>query len=291
MKRFIILPLFIIMSFGQNNATAIRDYYHYSLHDIEILESTITFGLGELALSANDKPNQIDGSIYYSLKLGKPNVSLERSEDKGVFDFEFDFKHDDVDVGFSLSKWDFDFDDIHNEMEFQLPPNLPTNLKLEFGLGEAEIDLTHLSLSDFDLECGMSEVDVFISKPNNQLCDKVSIEIGMADFNGHGLGNLNSNGYSIDVGLGDADIDLTGSFSQDADLDINVGLGSMNLVLPKNANIKLRADHSFLASVDVRDLLKKSENTFESVHWDYSLPTIDINISVGLGDIDVRVEQ
>jgi predicted membrane protein len=133
-------------------------------------------------------------------------------------------------------------------------------------------------------------VDDLVSKPNNRLCDKVSIEIGMADFNSHGLGNLNSEDFSIDVGLGDANIDLTGSFFQDADVDINVGLGSLNLVLPKNANVKLSVDHSFLASVDVNDLLKKGENAYESIDWDHNLPKIDIEISVGLGDVDVRVE-
>jgi len=92
------------------------------------------------------------------------------------------------------------------------------------------------------------------------------------------------------VGLGDANIDLTGSFFQDADVDINVGLGSLNLVLPKNANVKLSVDHSFLASVDVNDLLKKGENAYESIDWDHNLPKIDIEISVGLGDVDVRVE-
>jgi len=288
MKYFFIFPFFFIMSFGQDNAISIRDYYHYSLHDIETLESTITFGLGSLKLSANQKSNQIDGSIYYSSQLGKPLVSMKRSNGDGSF--EFDFDREGIDVDFSLLKWDFDLDDVKNEMEFQFPSKISTDLELEFGLGEAKIDLTHISISEFDLECGLSEVDVFVSKPNNRLCDKVSIEIGMADFNSHGLGNLNSVDFSIDVGLGDANIDLTGSFFQDADVDINVGLGSLNLVLPKNANVKLSVDHSFLASVDVNDLLKKGENAYESIDWDHNLPKIDIEISVGLGDVDVRVE-
>lgn len=290
MKRFLILPFFVIISFGQDNSTSIRDYYHYSLHDIQELKSTISFGLGTLKITANDKPNHLDGSIFYSSKLGKPNVSMERSNGKGIFDFNI-FGQDGIDIDFSISKWNFDLDDVKNEMVFQLPSNIPTELDLEFGLGEAEIDLTYLSISDFDLECGMSDVRVTVSEPNDQLCNSVSIEIGLADFNGRGLGNLNSKSFSIDVGLGDADIDLTGSFTQDVELDINVGLGSLNLVLPKNVNITLEADHSFLASVDVNDLEKEYEHTYKSKNWNHNFPTLNIDISVGLGDVDVRVER
>ena len=114
MKYFFIFPFFFIMSFGQDNAISIRDYYHYSLHDIETLESTITFGLGSLKLSANQKSNQIDGSIYYSSQLGKPLVSMKRSNGDGSF--EFDFDREGIDVDFSLLKWDFDLDDVKNEM-------------------------------------------------------------------------------------------------------------------------------------------------------------------------------
>lgn len=291
MKQLIHISIFFSLVFGQENHEFVKDYYHYSLHDIETFESAISFGLGELTLGANEKLSQLNGSIFYSKKLGEPQISMDRRSGYGEFEFELEMDYGNLDLDFSLTDWDFDVNDMHNEMEFLLPINIPTDLELEFGVGEAIIDLTNIQLSKFDLGCGMSDVTVIVEKSNKLMCDKVSIEIGMAEFKGIGLGHLNSNDYSVDVGLGDATIDLTGSFYQDAELDINVGLGSLNLVLPKNANITLKADHSFLASVDVNDLEKEHENAYKSKEWNRNFPTLEIDISVGLGDVDVRVER
>lgn len=292
MKYLSFFPFLFLFVFAQNDQKAIRDYYHYSLHDLSSLETTIEFGLGTLQLSANDKPKQLDGTVFYYSKVGKPVVSLERLNSHGDFDFDLEIDHHRWgNVAFSLKHWDFEMDDIKNEMDFQLPIGIPTELDLEFGLGEADIDLTHISISDFNLECGLSDVNVIIQKPNPIFCDEISIEIGMADFNGRGLGNLNGKDYRVDIGLGDADVDLSGSFSQDATLEVNVGLGSINLVLPKNVNITLVAEHSFLASIDIDDLEKLDENEYQSLDWEKGLPTLEVEISVGLGDVDVRVSR
>ncbi|MBT3299430.1 MAG: hypothetical protein HN657_06110 [Candidatus Marinimicrobia bacterium] len=289
MKQIIIIPILFLMCFGQDEPTAIKDYYHYSMEDIERLETEIEFGLGTLHLSANEKPYQLDGSIYYSIKRGEPIVTMEKSN--GVGNFEIEFENNYEGIGLFFNKDELNIDGVKNEMDFQFPKDIPTELELEFGLGEADIDLTDISISNFELECGMSDVKVKISEPNKIRCEKVSVEIGLTDFSCVGLGNLNANTYEIELGLGDADIDITGEFKQNAELEISVGLGSLDLVLPKNVNITLSVDHSFLASVDINGLKKVSDKKYKSKNWNTDFLSLDIEISLGLGDVNVRVER
>jgi|TARA_B110000495_G_scaffold32231_1_gene24999 hypothetical protein len=77
---------------------------------------------------------------------------------------------------------------------------------------------------------------------------------------------------------------------QSLEMELNFGLGALELILPKNVNIKLRIDHSFLSSVDVDGLLSKGNDKYVSKDWDNARPTITGDISVGIGSVDVEVD-
>ncbi|MBC8401972.1 MAG: hypothetical protein H8E14_10830, partial [Candidatus Marinimicrobia bacterium] len=53
------------------------------------------------------------------------------------------------------------------------------------------------------------------------------------------------------------------------------------------ANIKIRVDDSFLSSVDVDDMIKTGHKEWRTADWNKRWPTIEFDISIGLGSVDV----
>ncbi len=168
-----------------------------------------------------------------------------------------------------------------------MPKNIPIEFDLDFGIGEANVDFTNLTISRVIIDCGLGSMNVTMNSPNSQICEFLRIDTGLGEFTAEGLGNLNTREVDIEVGMGSADIDFRGDITEDIEIDIEVGLGSLNLVLPDNVNVKAKVHHNFLSSVDLDDFIKKG-NHYLTEDWQDDWPTIYLDISVGLGSIDVN---
>lgn len=286
-----ILILSITFLFSQNDTTFIRDYYQYDLDKYESIEIDLEFGLGELEIGSYHKSKTISGKIEYNPDHTETDVDFSSIGTKAFLsiDGKSGDKFECCDNGLDFDDFDLG-DEFHNYMDFELGKGIPTELHMDFGLGEANIDLTDISLTYFELDCGLSDVKVSMDRSNKVTCSRVSISSGLGDFNGYGLGNLNAQRFNLDVGLGAATIDLRGKFDEDIDLSVDVGLGALELILPDNVNINLRVDHSFLSSVDVDGLMSEGNDKFVSRDWNDKLPTITAEISVGIGSVDVEVD-
>ncbi len=193
---------------------------------------------------------------------------------------------DERDIRIKFGIGDITDDEMTQEIAFQLPIDIPISMETEFGLGNALIDLSGLSVRNLELECGLSDVKVKMSKTNPIKCKEVYIESGLGDFNGYGLGNLRAKYINVDVDLGSSYIDLSDQ-QTDVTGDIRVGLGSLELVLPEKANIKIRVDDSFLSSVDVDDMVKSGHKEWSTRNWKSRQPTIELDVSIGLGSVDI----
>jgi hypothetical protein len=293
------------------------DNFSYPVKELDMLEMNFSYGLGSLIIEPNSDSNMLEGSITYNSHELFPKVDYEIYESTGIFeidvknrDYKYKRKHqhddyDDDDYDYDDDdddhyKWDFDFDDLRfgklkdkyeNDMVFSLPTSTETDLVLDFGLGSAELDLSGLRIINFEIDCGLSEVDIVVNESNPIRCKTVNISNGLGDLTADGLGNLRAKRLSFDVGLGSANIDLRGDDISDMQVDIDVGLGSMDLVLPENANIKIYVEGSFLSSINVLGLVKKKKKEWSSPKWKSSRPTIELEVSVGMGSVNIRVDD
>ncbi len=179
-----------------------------------------------------------------------------------------------------------------NEMEFYFPSRIKTDLFLDFGVGDAEIDLTNISIPKLNINCGLSDVELEINERNDVVCESISIENGLGDLSVTGLGNLSAKKIDINIGLGSADIDLSSDNGlDDTDINVDVGLGSLDMILPEKANIKIYVDSSFLSSVDIYGLKQKKNKLWVSPDWKSGYPTISMDVNVGIGSVDIYVED
>ena len=280
---FLMTPLFIMAQDSDCEDNEREEYYKFNTRQYKDLDVSISYGLGELIIGSNDDNNEIEGVIVYDSHRIKPEVTIENVSSSGVFKAKTKKIKDD-DCRKKLK-------DFENEMEFYFPPDIKTDLFLDFGVGEAEIDLTNIAISKLDINCGLSDVELEINKRNDVICKIVNIESGLGDLEVYGLGNLAAKEIDVNVGLGSAEIDLTGDKIYDAEVDVDVGLGSLEMILPENVNIEVFVDASFLSSVDIYGLKKKKDKYWVTSDWDGDKPTISMDVNVGMGSVDIVVED
>lgn len=262
----------------------VTDSYSFNTRQYKDLDISISYGLGELTIGSSNKKDIIEGSITYDSHRIIPIVKIESVSSSGVLMIKTKKNHNKDSYRYKLR----DFD---NAMEFYFPPQIKTNLFLDFGVGDAEIDLTNISITKLNLNCGLSDVELEINKRNDVICESVSIENGLGNLSVSGLGNLAAKKIDINIGLGSADIDFRGDRIYDADINVDVGLGSLDMILPKKANIKIYVDSSFLSSVDIYGLKQKKNKLWVSHNWDSRYPTITMAVNVGIGSVDIVIED
>lgn len=286
-----------IFLFGQVNGSPdfdtedrIRDYYHYRMEDVETVGVNISFGLGELDLKANKHERRFDGSILYSPSVLKPDISYQAIGKTGTLSIRVHRREDTI-YPIAWHKWkNTTGHEFQNEAEFMLPSAVPLNASIDFGLGEAEMDLTGLTINHLDINCSLGEMELTMDQPNKTRADFLHIDTGLGEFEGERLGNFRAGDVQIDVGMGSAEVDMRGHNLVDTYIDISVGLGSLELILPENSNIKISAEHNFLSSVDVYDLVKKN-GRWQSEEWNEAYPTFLVDVDVGIGSIEIRVRD
>lgn len=258
----------------------LRDHFHYNIDDVDLLEAEINFKMGELELSSNTA-SAFDGYTEYSPHYFRsPDVDYTVRGNNGILEIRTN----------SLEREEFSFswekEQFHHASEFKLPMGVLTELNLEFGMGEANIDLTGLQVQKLNVECGMGELDLNVDSKNPVICRDIIIEAGMGEFEGTGIGLLQPEAISIEVGMGAAMIDLSDPVEHDMEIEVEVGLGSIEFLLPENVNISAKVHDHFLSSVEMEGVIKR-KNKYISEKWDNSQPTITLDISVGLGSIEV----
>ncbi len=267
----------------------VRDYYHYRVRDIDQLQVYINYNLGGLNLKTNHRPGMIDGSIRYYPSVTKPKIQYKTRGLTGILDISAKTNDDERSSSISwneIKSLKVNTDQLKNELEFELPGNIPTDLDLNFGLGEAQLDLTGLQLSELNLDCGLSDVQLQIDKLNEITCRTLKINNGLGSFTARGLGYLRADLVEVKVGLGSAELDFRGQIQKDLEINVDVGLGSLELILPKNVNVQATVKENFLSGVEINDLVQ-SGNQWITPEWDDSRPTVTLDLNVGLGSMDI----
>jgi len=262
----------------------VTDSYNFDTRQYKDLDISISYGLGELTIGPSDQKNEIEGSITYDKRRITPKITMESVSSSGVLSIKTEKDKD-------KDPCRYKFKDFENELEFYFPPQIKTDLFLDFGVGDAEIDLTNIAITKLNINCGLSDVEIEINERNKVICKSVSIENGLGDLEIDGLGNLAAENIDINIGLGSAEIDLSGDRIYDTDINVDVGLGSLDMVLPNNTNIEVFVDASFLSSVDIYGLKQKKNKYWVTPNWDSDNPTISMDVNVGMGSVDIVLED
>ncbi|RMF07903.1 MAG: hypothetical protein D6762_06650, partial [Candidatus Neomarinimicrobiota bacterium] len=265
MKRLTLILLCWKVLSGQDSTYFVTDTYFYPLQDAQELTVSLDVKLGQLKLNPNQASRAIAGSIYYNPGQTRTQVDYSTRGRTGQLSVELvsaaldsneDLKVDIKMTGFKVESLNTPY---YNELDFALPRAVPSRYKLNFGMGDADLDFTGLAVRSLLLDCGMSDVDLVVGEPNTVPCDSVVLKSGLGDLRSEGLGYLQAKTVRLDVGLGSATIDMRGHTRSSTTIDADVGLGGLHLVLPTHSNIDVEVS-TFLSSVDMSGLVQSGDN-------------------------------
>lgn len=170
-------------------------------------------------------------------------------------------------------------------LDLALNTHVPVKLDLRFGAGTANIELGGVRLREAHIATGASESRIKVSKLNPEKCSTLKMEVGAADFEASGLGNLNCRNVDLDGGVGDVTLDFNGAWRGNTEVTVDMGLGSLTLRLPRGLGVFIKK-HGFLASFDSEGLVKRGGNYY-SENYENAGNKISINIDAAFGSIRV----
>jgi hypothetical protein len=167
-----------------------------------------------------------------------------------------------------------------------LTREVPIDLDLQFGAGEASIDLGGIALRRVALSTGASETRVRFSSQNPITADQVRIEAGAASVEISGLANTRAERINFQGGVGSTTLDFSGEWTRSATASVQLGIGSVVLRIPRGVGVRVSRS-SFLTSFDAEGLVRQG-NSFFSSDWDTATHKLDLNVNAAFGS--VRIE-
>ncbi len=172
---------------------------------------------------------------------------------------------------------------VISEWDLQLSNEVPLALNMSLGLGDSQIDLSDLTLTELDIESGAGRVNVNVGE---QQMDRVRVRAGLGDtalkFAGGSIDR-----FDFEGGAGSVSVDLTGDWTSDLNAQIRGGLGSIDLMIPSDVGVRIEVNKG-LGDVDANGL-RVDDNVYTNDLYGSSDVTLEIELNQGAGDINIQI--
>ncbi|MBS1681368.1 MAG: hypothetical protein JST48_06630 [Bacteroidetes bacterium] len=169
-----------------------------------------------------------------------------------------------------------------------LAENMPYSLDLDYGLGNANLDLAGLSVSKLKINTGSADVKVSYStgEMNKVDMDTFFIKVDMGSLTARQLNLTRSKLVLADVGFGNMLLDFSDKPSVSHRIKGSVGAGTLIVYLPaKEVPVIVHVTDSWLCSLSLSRSLKKiNSNTFANAAYTKDSKdalTFDLDVSMG----------
>jgi N-terminal domain of toast_rack, DUF2154 len=195
--------------------------------DAQSVRAQLKMGAGELNLTGGaDK--LMEGDFSYNVADWKPEVSYDVSGDEGELLVRQGGSKDSNLTGKARNEWDIRLND-----------ELPTDLAVQLGAGESDLDLDSLTLTGLKLQMGAGKTTVDLTGDYTQSFNssiqggvgeatvELPSEVGVKAKAQGGLGEINAEGLKrvgdsyVNDAYGESDVNLT--------VNVQGGVGEINL--------------------------------------------------------------
>lgn len=164
----------------------------------------------------------------------------------------------------------------------------PYILDFDFGLGNANIDLSGLAVKKFKINTGSADVNIaYASGIENQVSmDTFLVKVDVGSVNVKQLYLARSKNIFAEVGFGNLSLDLQGKPLANHLVKCSVGAGNLIIMLPdEDVPLLVKVSDSWLCSVQLSKRLKKiGENKYANTAYTRSPQnalTFDLDVSMG----------
>lgn len=191
----------------------------------------LSFGAGDLTLAPGSEENLVEGTAKYNYDKLKPEVKTESGA-----------------VTISMGKVSFNglpSGELVNEWDLKLSDQ-PMALEISAGAYKGKYELGGLALTSLHISDGAANSQIIFSKPNQVKMTLFRYETGASSVKITNLANANFDSMFFSGGAGDYTLDFGGELKQDATVSVETGLGDVQLIIPKNVNVKITVEGAAL---------------------------------------------
>jgi hypothetical protein len=174
-----------------------------------------------------------------------------------------------------------------------LTENKPYSLDLNYGLGNANVDLSGLSISRLKIKTGSADVNVTYGQglENKVDMDTFFVKVDMGSLSVRNMNLSRSKVVLAEVGFGNILLDFSDKPLVHYKVKGSVGAGNMVIMMPADhVPVLVKINESWLCSVNLsRNLKKIGENTFANAAYKHnSKDPITFDLDVSMGKITFR---
>jgi hypothetical protein len=171
-----------------------------------------------------------------------------------------------------------------------LTESKPYSLELNYGVGNAHIDLSGLGIKNLKIITASADVIVgyFSSLQNQVEMDTFNVKVEVGSVNVRNLNLSRTKNVVADVGFGSMVLDFTQTPLNGSKIKGSVGAGNLIILLPSvDTPVLVKIEDSWLCSVKMPASLKKiNENTFANAAYSKnSSGALIFDLDVSLGNI------
>lgn len=169
-----------------------------------------------------------------------------------------------------------------------LTDDKPYSLELNYGIGNATIDLSGMAVKNLRIASASANVNVGYPTglENKVAMDTFFIKVDLGSVNVRDLNLAKTRHVVADVGFGNVLLDLSAKPSSTNSIRGNVAAGNLTILLPDDHTpVLVKIKDSWLCSVHmVRSLKKIGEGTFANDAYNKDAPNallFDLDVSMG----------
>ena len=234
----------------------------------------IRLGAGEIYLSAGEADPLFSGIFRTNIAPWAPEVTWSN----GILRIEQGSQEGIPDPG-AKNEWDLAFS-----------PEVALDVDAEIGAARGELNFTGLRLKRLFLEIGASDLRVRFDEPNPEPMSDLIIQTGASNLRVDGIGNAGPERVQVEGGMGNLVLDLRGAWPQSAWVEVEAGVGSLTLYLPTDVGVRVEVRGS-LSNVSADESLHQSDNVYTNALYGQSDRQVDVTLSVGVGRVELKVEE
>ena len=256
--------------------------------EIEVLREARPVA-GAKDLSVNVK---FDVGTFEITKASGDNLfSIDLQYDKHRFDPKFNFDSGDhASIRLDLNSRGVlgGGHNRENDLTLRLNDSVPLDLDVTTGVSESNLDMTGLQLRRMRLHGGVGKTEVTFDKPSTEKLKSLDVESGVGELVMHGLGNTQVESLNLRGGIGRTELDFTGDLGMITnDTTIKVGVGEVRLTIPREADVEIEAQGSFLSNISAPSF---SQNGHTYTHrGEAGAARIHIRVESGVGAVNVEL--
>jgi len=235
---------------------------------------------GELIVLQSN--NRRDCYIAISYPKEKCTVKVRYNKNRGHLDIIVDNE-----------EWNFDDDkEKAPQLILELPYGPEISLAAYIKAGETKFELGDLRIADFELRNWAGESLVNFAEPNRIVMQTLDVNVKVGEVELLNLGNARFEDADINSGIGELRVDFHGESLEQSNARIDLDIGETTITLPEDIAVKLKVTKFlFLSKVRHPNWFEKRGQYYYSDNYAESDKKLSLNISSGIGELNIKVEE